>query len=49
MLLYFLSPEFQLFFLLSDEGGPNVVVKQMIFKVEGRDDIVIDLTGQYIV
>ena len=28
-----------------DEGGENVVVKQLAIKVEGRDDIKVDLTG----
>ncbi|NP_001229584.1 rho GDP dissociation inhibitor (GDI) isoform X1 [Strongylocentrotus purpuratus] len=28
-----------------DEGGANVLVRKMIFHVEGREDIVLDLTG----
>ncbi|CAB4002684.1 rho GDP-dissociation inhibitor 1-like [Paramuricea clavata] len=28
-----------------DEGGENVLVKQLAIKVQGRDDIKVDLTG----
>ena len=28
-----------------DEGGPNVIVKKMIIAPVGRDEIVVDLTG----
>jgi Rho GDP-dissociation inhibitor len=28
-----------------DEGGPNVLLKQMIIAADGRDDVVLDLTG----
>ncbi|XP_072167833.1 rho GDP-dissociation inhibitor 1-like [Diadema setosum] len=30
---------------VTDEGGNNVLVKQMIFRTDGREDITIDLTG----
>lgn len=32
----------------SDEGGSNVIIKQMVFSTEGRDDVVLDLTGELV-
>lgn len=29
-----------------DEGGKNVLVKQLAIKIDGREDIKIDLTGK---
>lgn len=28
-----------------DEGGNNVLLKKLVFKCEGRDDVELDLTG----
>lgn len=30
---------------VKDEGGHNVLVKTLVLRVEGRDDVVLDLTG----
>jgi len=32
-----------------DEGGSNVLVKELIVRVEDRDDIVLDLAGIWLV
>ncbi len=31
--------------LFADEGGNNVLLKEMILAVEGRPDVILDLTG----